>query len=328
MYPNLFFIGRLAKESRVPHELPESEPTQDEADSSPNDEVLPREEEAVPELLPEEVAELGDAVRSYFRSIGKIPLLTAEEEVELAKRIEAGDRKALEKMVLANLRLVVSEAKRYMGKGLDLLDLIQEGNIGLMRAAMKFDWRKGHRFSTYATWWIRQAIRRAVSEHSRTIRLPAHITELLHKIQAARQKLQQELNRPPTLQELAERTDLEPSLIQEVLRTAQQPVSLETRVGEEGETELGELLPIEETEIMAELEDEEARAAIKRVVHGILTDRERTVVVMRFGLDDGQPKTLDEIARALGVSRERVRQIEAQALRKLRAAPDLRDYLE
>ncbi len=308
-------------------EGPNSEPTEGEGGEAVYPAEPSPEEGVTADMAVGEGAELGDAVRSYLRSIGKVPLLTAEEEVELAKRIEKGDRKALERMVLANLRLVVSEARRYTGKGLDLLDLIQEGNIGLIRAAMKFDWRKGHRFSTYATWWIRQAIRRALSEYSRTIRLPAHITEALHKLQVAKQRLQQQLNRLPTVDELASETGLEPSFVEEVLRTAQQPISLETRVGEEGETELGELLPMEEAEIMAELAGEEARAVIKRVVRDVLTDRERRVIVMRFGLENGQPKTLDEIARALGISRERVRQIEGQALRKLRLAPDLKDYL-
>ncbi len=288
----------------------------------------PAEVEETAPIEPEELGEVGDAVRGYLREIGKIPLLSAEEEVELAKRIEEGDRKALERMVLANLRLVVSEAKRFTGKGLDLLDLIQEGNMGLMRAAMKYDWRKGHRFSTYATWWIRQAIRRAITDYSRAIRLPSHIGEALYKIQVAKRDLQQKLNRAPTIEELARELGYDPEFVASVLQSAQRPVSLETKVGEEGETELGALIPLEEAEMATELEEEETRRLIRRVAQDVLNDRERKVILMRFGLDDGQPKTLEEIARTLNVSRERVRQIEAMALRKLRMSPELKDYLE
>jgi RNA polymerase primary sigma factor len=300
----------------------------------------------------------------YLREIGQVPLLTAEDEVRLAKRIEAGgesaeqladlaaegkldaleftDRRRLQRsaadgeaakreLTQANLRLVVSIAKRYVGRGMLLLDLIQEGNLGLMRAVEKFDWTKGFKFSTYATWWIRQAITRAIADQARTIRIPVHMVESINKVHRMQRQMVQELEREPTVDELAERVDLTPARVREILRISQDPLSLDSPVGEEDDSNLADFIEDLQAEAPADV------ATRHMLNHAVLealdelTDREKEVVRLRFGLDDGQPRTLEEVGKQFGVTRERIRQIEAKTLAKLRhpqRSQKLRDYLE
>ncbi len=260
-----------------------------------------------------------DTLQLFLKDIGKVPLLTAAQEVELAKRIERGEHEAKQAMVEANLRLVVSIAKRYRNQGLPFLDLIQEGTIGLVRAAEKFDWRKGYKFSTYATWWIRQAVARAIADKGRTIRMPVHVVEKLNKIHRSERKLRAELAREPTSAEVA--VDLELSLeeVEQIRRSAQTPVSLEKPVGDEEESEFGHFL----TDESAPLPEEQAEVALRRealrAILDSLSPRERAVLELRYGLDGQQPRTLDEVGRTFNVTRERIRQIEHQSLKKLRA---------
>jgi RNA polymerase primary sigma factor len=265
-----------------------------------------------------------DAVMTYLREIGRVPMITHEREVELAKRIEAGDRDAMKQFILANLRLVVSIAKRYVGRGLTLLDLIQEGNIGLIRAVQRYDWRRGHRFSTHATWWIRQAISRAVADKGRTIRLPVYVNTALNRIRRERQRLIQELGREPSEQELAEATGLDPVRMLELQSAPGAPVSLELPVGEDEEQELGDVLADNES---ASPEDQATTQTLKdevqHVLESVLTPREQLVLQLRFGLGNGQAHPLEQVGRELGITRERVRQIEAGALAKLRQPPVL-----
>ncbi len=265
-----------------------------------------------------------DAVMTYLREIGRVPMITHEREVELAKRIEAGDREAMKQFILANLRLVVSIAKRYVGRGLTLLDLIQEGNIGLIRAVQRYDWRRGHRFSTHATWWIRQAISRAVADKGRTIRLPVYVNTALNRIRRERQRLIQELGREPSEQELAEATGLDPVRMLELQSAPGAPVSLELPVGEDEEQELGDVLADNES---ASPEDQATTQTLKdevqHVLESVLTPREQLVLQLRFGLGNGQAHPLEQVGRELGITRERVRQIEAGALAKLRQPPVL-----
>ncbi len=259
-----------------------------------------------------------DPVRIYLRDIGAAPLLTASQEVELAKRIEQGDAEASREFVLANLRLVVSVAKRYAGRGLSLLDLIQEGNIGLMRAVQKYNWQRGFRFSTYATWWIRQAISRAIGDHARTIRLPAHITEAITKVNRTAQELVQELNRPPTPEEIGQRLGLTADRVRELQTFASQPISLETPVGEEDETALGELVPDTMGESPADAATRQVlKTEMADVLEDVLTPRERLVLQLRFGLGNGHVFPLQQVGERLGITRERVRQIEMEALRRV-----------
>jgi RNA polymerase primary sigma factor len=277
----------------------------------------------------QESAALDDAVRAYFQEIGRVKLLTARDEVELAKAIEAGSLEARQRMIQANLRLVVSVAKKYMGRGLPLLDLIQEGNLGLMRAVEKFDYRKGFKFSTYATWWIRQAIQRAVFDDARTIRIPTHNAELIGKLVRVQDRLRQELGRNPTTQELALEMGFEPAKVQWLFEIAQEPVSLETPIGE-GETELGELLEDAGAQSPVAAADVSARKSEIESVLETLTPRQRRVLQLRFGLSDDQPRTIEEVARRMGVSREEVRRLERGALQSLREggrAERLRAYL-
>ena len=279
--------------------------------------------------VPEGVA-LDDPVRMYLKEIGRVPLLTAEEEVELAKRMEMGDREAKQRLIESNLRLVVSIAKRYVGRGMAFLDLIQEGNMGLIKAVEKFDYRKGYKLSTYATWWIRQAITRAIADQARTIRIPVHMVETINKLVRTSRELVQELGREPTAEEIAEKMGITPEKVREIQKIAQEPVSLETPIGEEEDSHLGDF--IEEVDALAP--DEAAsylllKEQIEEVLSG-LNDREQRVLRLRFGLDDGRPRTLEEVGREFGVTRERIRQIEAKALRKLRnpqRSKKLRDYL-
>ena len=263
-----------------------------------------------------------DTLQLFLKDIGKVPLLTAAQEVELSKRIEQGDHSAKQAMVEANLRLVVSIAKRYRNQGLPFLDLIQEGTIGLVRAAEKFDWRKGYKFSTYATWWIRQAVARAIADKGRTIRMPVHVVEKLNKINRSERKLRAELAREPTAAEIAADLDLPLEEVEHIKRSAQTPVSLEKPVGDEDESEFGHFL----TDESEPLPDEAAEVALRRdalrSILGALSPRERQVLELRYGLDGRQPRTLDEVGRAFNVTRERIRQIEHQSLKKLRALAD------
>jgi RNA polymerase primary sigma factor len=272
-----------------------------------------------------------DPVRLYFNELGKVPLLTGVEEVALARRIERGDEAARRKLIESNLRLVVSIAKRHAGRGLPLLDLIQEGNLGLMRAVAKFDYRRGYKFSTYATWWIRQAVSRALADQSRTIRVPVHMAEKIQVYARVQRSLVQEVGREPTLEEVAEAMDVTTERAREIRRISQEPASLQQQVGDDGTAQLGDFLedkqsvaPIEEVADLAQ------REQVLTVLDG-LSSRESSVLRLRFGLDDGRPRTLDEVGRAFGVTRERIRQIEAKTLAKLKAlheAQCLRDYLD
>jgi RNA polymerase primary sigma factor len=272
------------------------------------------------ERIVAEVREVStDALQLFLKDIGKVELLTAAEEVELAKRIERGDHRAKQEMVEANLRLVVSIAKRYRNQGLPFLDLIQEGTIGLVRAAEKFDWRKGYKFSTYATWWIRQAVARALADKGRTIRMPVHVVEKLNKIVRSERKLRGELSREPTAIEIAGDVDLPLDEVEQILRTSQAPVSLEKPVGDEEESEFGHFLTDENAPLPDEQADVTLRQELLRDILGTLSHRERRVLELRYGLGGEQPRTLDEVGRAFNVTRERIRQIENQSLKKLRA---------
>jgi RNA polymerase primary sigma factor len=265
-----------------------------------------------------------DAVMTYLREIGRVPMITHDREVELAQRIESGDRDAMKQFILANLRLVVSIAKRYVGRGLTLLDLIQEGNIGLIRAVQRYDWRRGHRFSTHATWWIRQAISRAVADKGRTIRLPVYVNTALNRIRRERQRLLQELGREPTEMELAEATGLDPIRMVELQSAPGAPVSLELPVGEDEEQELGDVLADTDSASPEELATTQTlKDEVQRVLEAVLTPREQLVLQLRFGLGNGQAHPLEQVGRELGITRERVRQIEAGALAKLRQPPVL-----
>ncbi len=272
-----------------------------------------------------------DPVRMYLKEIGKVPLLTAEEEVELAQRMEAGDEEAKKKLCEANLRLVVSIAKRYVGRGMLFLDLIQEGNLGLIKAVDKFDYRKGYKFSTYATWWIRQAITRSIADQARTIRIPVHMVETINKLIRESRKLLQELGREPTPEEISARMGIPVDKVREIQKIAQEPVSLETPIGEEEDSHLGDFIPDDDVPAPAEAA---AFSMLKEQlveVLGTLTDREQKVLRLRFGLDDGRSRTLEEVGKEFDVTRERIRQIEAKALRKLRhpsRSKKLKDYLE
>jgi RNA polymerase primary sigma factor len=265
-----------------------------------------------------------DAVMTYLREIGRVPMITHDREIELAQRIEAGDREAMKQFILANLRLVVSIAKRYVGRGLTLLDLIQEGNIGLIRAVQRYDWRRGHRFSTHATWWIRQAISRAVADKGRTIRLPVYVNTALNRIRRERQRLLQELGREPTEEELAEATGLDPIRMVELQSAPGAPVSLELPVGEDEEQELGDVLADTESASPEDIATTQTlKDEVQRVLESVLTPRERLVLQLRFGLGNSQAHPLEQVGRELGITRERVRQIEAGALAKLRQPPVL-----
>jgi RNA polymerase primary sigma factor len=263
-----------------------------------------------------------DSLRLYLRSIGKVPLLTAAEEVSLAKRIERGDMAAKQQMVEANLRLVVSIAKSYLGRGLTFLDLIQEGSLGLIRAVEKFDYRRGYKFSTYATWWIRQAVTRAIADKGRTIRIPVHMVEKLNKVVHVERRLVQALGREPTPEEIARELECTPREVRDILRMSQQPVSLEKPVGDEEESELGDFVEDEMSESPFDLANENLRRENVRRALAALPQREREVIEMRFGLTGGRPRTLEEVGRAFNVTRERIRQIENHTLKKLESLPE------
>lgn len=280
--------------------------------------------------VPEGVA-IDDPVRMYLKEIGKVPLLTSEEEVALAKRIEAGDEYAAKQLAEANLRLVVSIAKRYVGRGMLFLDLIQEGNLGLIKAVEKFDFTKGFKFSTYATWWIRQAITRAIADQARTIRIPVHMVETINKLIRIERQLLQELGRAPQAEEIAEIMEMPPEKVREIMKIAQEPVSLETPIGEEEDSHLGDFIPDDDALAPAEAA---AFTMLKEQLISVLdtlTPREEKVLRLRFGLDDGRSRTLEEVGKEFNVTRERIRQIEAKALRKLRhpsRSKKLKDYLD
>ena len=272
-----------------------------------------------------------DPVRMYLKEIGKVPLLTAAEEVILAKRIEAGDLAAKQRLVESNLRLVVSIAKKYIGRGMQFLDLIQEGNLGLIRAVEKFDYRKGYKFSTYATWWIRQAITRAIADQARTIRIPVHMVETINKLIRVQRHLLQEYGREPTPDEIAELMDITPEKVREVLKISQEPVSLETPIGEEEDSHLGDFIEDEEAVVPVDAASFALLQEQLQTVLETLSIRERKVIQLRFGLLDGHPRTLEEVGREFGVTRERIRQIESKTLSKLRhpsRSQKLRDFLE
>ena len=300
--------------------------TEDE-DPDPEDEI---DMEHIDLSVPEGVS-VDDPVRMYLKEIGKVPLLSPDEEIELAKKIELGDEAAKKKLAEANLRLVVSIAKRYVGRGMQLLDLIQEGNLGLIKAVEKFDYRKGYKFSTYATWWIRQAITRAIADQARTIRIPVHMVETINRLVRTQRQLVQKLGREATPEELAREFDMPVDRVREIMKISQDPVSLETPIGEEEDSHLGDFIQDDNVEVPAD-------AATYTLLHeqlmevlSTLTEREQKVLRLRFGLDDGRPRTLEEVGRQFNVTRERIRQIEAKALRKLRhpsRSKVLKDYLD
>ncbi|GFZ30896.1 RNA polymerase sigma factor SigA [Clostridium zeae] len=287
-------------------------------------------EEELDLSIPEGIA-IDDPVRMYLKEIGKVPLLSSDEEIRLAERIEEGDQYAKKKLAEANLRLVVSIAKRYVGRGMLFLDLIQEGNLGLIKAVEKFDYRKGFKFSTYATWWIRQAITRAIADQARTIRIPVHMVETINKLIRVQRQLLQELGRDPLPEELSKHMDMPVDKVREILKIAQEPVSLETPIGEEEDSHLGDFIPDDEAPAPAEAA---AFTMLKEQLINVLdtlTPREEKVLRLRFGLDDGRARTLEEVGKEFNVTRERIRQIEAKALRKLRhpsRSKKLKDYLD
>ena len=283
------------------------------------------------ELLGSNSAKVNDPVRMYLKQIGVVPLLSNEEEKELAIAVENGDLEAKQRLAEANLRLVVSIAKRYVGRGMQFLDLIQEGNMGLMKAVDKFDYSKGFKFSTYATWWIRQAITRAIADQARTIRIPVHMVETINKLVREQRNLLQELGQDPTPEQIAERMDMTPDKVREILKIAQEPVSLETPIGEEDDSHLGDFI---EDEVIENPVDYTTRVVLREQLDEVLdtlTDREENVLRLRFGLDDGKMRTLEDVGKVFNVTRERIRQIEAKALRKLRhpsRSKQLKDFIE
>ena len=302
----------------------------DDADIEKMDDEEEIELDKIDLSVPEGVS-IEDPVRMYLKEIGKVSLLTADEEIELAKRMEQGDEEAKKRLAEANLRLVVSIAKRYVGRGMLFLDLIQEGNLGLIKAVEKFDYRKGYKFSTYATWWIRQAITRAIADQARTIRIPVHMVETINKLIRVSRQLLQELGREPTPEEIAEEMKMPVDRVREILKISQEPVSLETPIGEEEDSHLGDFIQDDNVPVPA---DAAAFTLLKEqliVVLGTLTEREQKVLRLRFGLDDGRARTLEEVGKEFNVTRERIRQIEAKALRKLRhpsRSRKLKDYLD
>jgi len=339
-------------------EVVDAVPESEDDDKDKNSDVAEKEEESEKVISYSVKVPTNDPVRMYLKEIGKVPLLTKEEEVRLAKRIEAGELavrelekngqlpreetrhlkiqessgiRAKRKLVEANLRLVVSIAKRYVGRGMLFLDLIQEGNLGLIRAVEKFDYRKGYKFSTYATWWIRQAITRAIADQARTIRIPVHMVETINKLVRVQRQLLQDLGREPAPEEIGKEMDMTPARVREVLKISQEPVSLETPIGEEEDSQLGDFIEDSDAEVPVDAASFSLLQEQLRDVLDTLSDRERKVIELRFGLIDGHPRTLEEVGRVFGVTRERIRQIESKTLSKLRhpsRSQKLKDYLE
>ena len=309
--------------------LPDTDTDEDiilDVDDEPTEEELENIEFSVPDGV-----SIEDPVRMYLKVIGKVPLLSADEEVELAKKMETGNLDARKRLAEANLRLVVSIAKRYVGRGMLFLDLIQEGNLGLIKAVEKFDYRKGYKFSTYATWWIRQAITRAIADQARTIRIPVHMVETINKLIRVQRQLLQELGREPYPEEIAKEMNLPVDRVREIQKISQEPVSLETPIGEEEDSHLGDFIQDDNVPVPAEAAAFTLLKEQLSEVLGTLTDRERKVLELRFGLDDGRARTLEEVGKEFNVTRERIRQIEAKALRKLRhpsRSRKLKDYLD
>ena len=309
--------------------LPDTDTDEDiilDVDDEPTEEELENIEFSVPDGV-----SIEDPVRMYLKEIGKVPLLSADEEVELAKKMETGDLDARKRLAEANLRLVVSIAKHYVGRGMLFLDLIQEGNLGLIKAVEKFDYRKGYKFSTYATWWIRQAITRAIADQARTIRIPVHMVETINKLIRVQRQLLQELGREPYPEEIAKEMNLPVDRVREIQKISQEPVSLETPIGEEEDSHLGDFIQDDNVPVPAEAAAFTLLKEQLSEVLGTLTDRERKVLELRFGLDDGRARTLEEVGKEFNVTRERIRQIEAKALRKLRhpsRSRKLKDYLD
>ncbi|MEY8370465.1 RNA polymerase sigma factor RpoD [Aerococcaceae bacterium 50-4] len=307
------------------------EPTMRQMDKEADKEAEKvKKEEVDPTSVASDV-KINDPVRMYLKEIGRVELLTADEEVSLAQRIEQGDPVAKQELAEANLRLVVSIAKRYVGRGMSFLDLIQEGNMGLMKAVEKFDYHKGFKFSTYATWWIRQAITRAIADQARTIRIPVHMVETINKLVRIQRQLLQDLGREPTPEEIGAEMDLPTEKVRDILKIAQEPVSLETPIGEEDDSHLGDFIEDHDATSPADYTSAELLKEQLNEVLDTLTDREENVLRLRFGLEDGQSKTLEQVGQQFGVTRERIRQIEAKALRKLRhpsRSKQLKDFLE
>lgn len=310
----------------VEDDEPEDDKIMSDVDDEPTEEELENIELSVPEGV-----SIEDPVRMYLKEIGKVPLLSAEEEKELAMRMETGDEEAKKRLAEANLRLVVSIAKRYVGRGMLFLDLIQEGNLGLIKAVEKFDYKKGYKFSTYATWWIRQAITRAIADQARTIRIPVHMVETINKLIRVQRQLLQELGREPYPEEIAEKMNLPVDRVREIQKISQEPVSLETPIGEEEDSHLGDFIQDDNVPVPAEAAAETMLKEQLDEVLKTLTEREKKVLRLRFGLDDQRARTLEEVGKEFDVTRERIRQIEAKALRKLRhpsRSRKLKDYLE
>ena len=323
LYESLESVGIT---TMVEEEEPEDDKIMSDVDDEPTEEELENIELAVPEGI-----SIEDPVRMYLKEIGKVPLLSAEEEKDLAMRMETGDEEAKKRLAEANLRLVVSIAKRYVGRGMLFLDLIQEGNLGLIKAVEKFDYKKGYKFSTYATWWIRQAITRAIADQARTIRIPVHMVETINKLIRVQRQLLQELGREPYPEEIAEKMNLPVERVREIQKISQEPVSLETPIGEEEDSHLGDFIQDDNVPVPAEAAAETMLKEQLDEVLKTLTEREKKVLRLRFGLDDQRARTLEEVGKEFDVTRERIRQIEAKALRKLRhpsRSRKLKDYLE
>ncbi|MHB1685445.1 MAG: RNA polymerase sigma factor RpoD [Bacilli bacterium] len=320
----------------VVNEVDDEDAEEADEEAAPEDELTEREarpedEFDLTDLTVPPGVKINDPVRMYLKEIGRVPLLSADDEIQLAKRIEEGDEEAKRRLAEANLRLVVSIAKRYVGRGMLFLDLIQEGNMGLIKAVEKFDYRKGYKFSTYATWWIRQAITRAIADQARTIRIPVHMVETINKLIRISRQLLQELGREPSAEEIAAEMDMTPEKVREIQKIAQEPVSLETPIGEEDDSHLGDFIPDEDALAPADAAAYELLKEQLEDVLDTLTEREENVLRLRFGLDDGRTRTLEEVGKVFGVTRERIRQIEAKALRKLRhpsRSKRLKDFLE